>query len=607
MAEATSCRLCSFTCDDFKRLFDESGERNVIYQITAKYFSPSLLESGVENSLKVICVECWQHIVDFHSFQQWILNAQIQLDEEVKHIKQEETMTENQISNFEIIDDLKEDSSPYTKNSSKLSLDNIVHDKEKNDNHNYPDEEDHDFITKIRGKFKCDKCNELFSSYVTLEGHLQKFHFDNESNFLYRRNENPFICETCGASFTLNGNLKRHMRRKHAGQSFFKWICKYCKKMFKCRLHLENHKRKSHITQLKTDAEFTQVRSTKSMDEDTMEEINIDKRKDTNFTENQNTFNINEEPFQGDFVSSSAEVNSSLQIIEPSLDIIDIKSENSSDIAEAESSTILTKNIDYDEYIRKLKSDLECPKCCHQVTNYTQLHEHFTIYHPEERCYIICCQSALYERQTIVEHLQLHENANTFKCPECGKCFNNSRGLTSHKLQVHSDNRSAYHLHVCYCKKDKELHEDSKEKEYNANVCCSRKKKILEDDALIAEWKKELRCEICNSVFFYYSLMRAHYYREHPGEKCYISCCQRKMSRVSDVIAHIRFHLDPHAFRCQICNIIFSGRSTLTKHMRNTHNNYMPKHRWACDKCDKTFEIRQILTRHKNVAHSKQV
>ncbi|TMW51714.1 hypothetical protein DOY81_003206, partial [Sarcophaga bullata] len=418
----------------------------------------------------VICAECWQHIFNFHSFQQWVLNAQ-----------------ENEMNLTEILCEEISSAEKNFQNETELSLDPLNQSEKK--------------LIEI----------------------------------------NPYECETCGASFTQYGNLRRHIRKKHKLQPLRTWTCLDCNKL-------------------------------PPLD---IVDINDDMSTDS-------------EPYSN--------TNDLTACISP----VSLK-------ADTDKENILA----YDDLIAEQKSYLECPKCEKHLNNFSMLNEHFQSEHSEESCYIVCCDEPLYDRRSIVEHLQLHENPSAFSCDKCKKKFKNSRGLNSHKLQVHSESRSAYHLHLCYCKRTKKLHADNKVKEqkneYDTFVCCQRKKKILEDDALIAEWKKDLECSLCNLTFPYYSLMRVHFYLEHPGEKCYISCCDRKISRISDAIEHIRVHLDPKIYQCKVCNVMFSSRSSLLKHMRLVHLDLLPKQKWACNECDKTFKIRQILIRHKNVYHSKKV
>ncbi|XP_037828120.1 zinc finger protein 568-like [Lucilia sericata] len=627
MASTTSCRLCSFSCEEFKYLFNDNGQKSAVYEVAVKYFKSSLLNSGAEtSSARVICIECWQHISDFHSFQQWILNAQIE-QEDVKLVVHQDK-SDDQMSTFDIIEFDVTDTRSTTKSNDSLKSDDTDY-KGEIDNK----DDDDTVIAKLKGMLECYKCKDLFSSFSTLEIHFQQLHPLEQSfviccgetfavkcslveHLVVAHNKidvNPFKCGTCEASFSQYGNLRRHVRKKHEVQPLLKWTCRYCNKLFKNHLHLERHKHKMHATRKKNDFPKNLSKTANKINKRKYSEDNMETK------ENQTTTNlvyikeetIDSKDIEQNLPSASIDFNSTVQIQMPALDIIDVKKEN---LTDSEADSINKKSYsdieeEPDFSSTKWKRNLKCPKCNITVKSYDQLNDHFILQHPEERCYINCCHITLYEQASIAEHLQFHDNSKTFECNDCGKCFKNSKGLASHKLQVHADNRSVYHLHLCYCKRAKELQKENKQQQiaYDTTVCCQRKKKILEDDALIAEWKNVLICEICKSTFPYYSLMRTHFYHEHPGEKCYISCCQRKISRISDALDHIRSHLDPNVYRCKICNTTCSSKSCLAKHMRNTHNDYLPRHKWACDECDKTFEIRQILTRHKNSFHSKQV
>ncbi|XP_023293933.2 zinc finger protein 534-like isoform X1 [Lucilia cuprina] len=642
MSSATSCRLCSFSCEGFKNLYEDNGQKSEVYEVAVKYFNSLLLNSGAETSTpSVICLDCWQHISDFHSFQQWILNAQIE-QEDVKLVVHEDEQsvleTDDLMSSIDIIEFDITDTRSKTKSNGSFKSDDIEYKGEF-----YSKDDDDTIIAKLKGMLECYKCKDLFSSFSTLEIHFEQLHpleqscvvccgeiFDVKwrlvEHLVVAHNKidvNPFKCGTCSASFSQYGNLRRHVRKKHAVQPLLKWTCRYCNKLFRNHLHLERHKHKIHASQEKKDfpkklSQTVNKIKKRKYSEDYDVDCEPEKISLVNTETKENQMYIKEETIDIKHIeinlpSTSIDFNSTVQIQMPALDIIDVKKENLTD-SEIEEDSINKKsysNIKEEPNLpsTKFKSNLKCPKCNITVKSYDQLNGHFNIQHPEERCYINCCDITLYEQASIVEHLQFHENPKRFKCNDCGKCFKNSKGLASHKLQVHADNRSVYHLHFCYCKRAKELQKENKQQQigYDTSVCCQRKKKILEDDALIAKWKKVLICEICKTTFPYYSLMRMHFYHNHPGEKCYISCCQRKISRISDALDHIRSHLDPNVYRCKICNTICSSKSCLAKHMRNAHNDYLPKHKWACDECDKTFEIRQILTRHKNSFHSKQV
>ena len=58
--------------------------------------------------------------------------------------------------------------------------------------------------TTVKKKFKCEFCDELFSSKSCQETHIQNIH--NPTGVIYK-------CGICGKSQALKGNLKHHLKR----------------------------------------------------------------------------------------------------------------------------------------------------------------------------------------------------------------------------------------------------------------------------------------------------------------------------------------------------------------------------------------------------------
>uniref|UniRef100_A0A1I8M5S8 C2H2-type domain-containing protein n=1 Tax=Musca domestica TaxID=7370 RepID=A0A1I8M5S8_MUSDO len=75
MANANLCRLCINPCTEFKRLYEDA----TVYEITIKYFDSEFLK---RRSLTRICLNCWCHIVEFHTFKNSVLLAQTKLFDE---------------------------------------------------------------------------------------------------------------------------------------------------------------------------------------------------------------------------------------------------------------------------------------------------------------------------------------------------------------------------------------------------------------------------------------------------------------------------------------------------------------------------------------------
>uniref|UniRef100_A0A1I8NYC5 Uncharacterized protein n=1 Tax=Stomoxys calcitrans TaxID=35570 RepID=A0A1I8NYC5_STOCA len=80
------CRLCVRNCNDNQHsLYDERGQANANHDLVGKYFTNAMLNMAWETRLQYICGKCWQHIWEFHQFQESIIEEQkgLHLNEEV--------------------------------------------------------------------------------------------------------------------------------------------------------------------------------------------------------------------------------------------------------------------------------------------------------------------------------------------------------------------------------------------------------------------------------------------------------------------------------------------------------------------------------------------
>ncbi|XP_059223046.1 zinc finger protein 184-like [Stomoxys calcitrans] len=71
------CRLCVKSCNNYQHsLYDETGQANSNHDMVGKYFTSAMLNMEWEQRLQYICEKCWQHIWEFHQFQESIIEAQ---------------------------------------------------------------------------------------------------------------------------------------------------------------------------------------------------------------------------------------------------------------------------------------------------------------------------------------------------------------------------------------------------------------------------------------------------------------------------------------------------------------------------------------------------
>ncbi|XP_075159924.1 uncharacterized protein LOC142233033 isoform X2 [Haematobia irritans] len=138
-----------------------------------------------------------------------------------------------------------------------------------------------------------------------------------------------------------------------------------------------------------------------------------------------------------------------------------------------------------------------------------------------------------------------------------------------------------------------------------------KRKTIPELDAIIAQWRPVLHCPYCRNTATTFTLLQGHCHTQHPGRKCYITCCQCKLRTHYYIEEHIRYHADATIFNCEICGQENRTRLRLKRHKDYWHSgpcktiaNDMPSNNndllcLECGKRPKTLgALRKHLHRH---------
>ncbi|XP_055529162.1 transcription factor grauzone-like [Wyeomyia smithii] len=196
---------------------------------------------------------------------------------------------------------------------------------------------------------------------------------------------------------------------------------------------------------------------------------------------------------------------------------------------------------------------LICDLCSTPLKNFIEMRKHFTTVHEEEP-YLKCCDKKLYKKYRMVQHLQLHIDPNAFRCNYCKKRYSSKKVLREHMKEI------------CLPKASK-----NEEKSLDDSTMEIEEPKSPEPppDEIVLKHHK-LSCDLCSAPIDNFKMLRAHFLSVH-NEIPYLNCCGKKLYKRFQMVQHLQLHLDPAAFRCDICNKNFASKRVLREHQVAFH------------------------------------
>ncbi len=118
-----------------------------------------------------------------------------------------------------------------------------------------------------------------------------------------------------------------------------------------------------------------------------------------------------------------------------------------------------------------------------------------------------------------------------------------------------------------------------------------------------------MKCETCSDVEFETLKLARRHYRKVHEKKGYIKCshqgcCDRKFINRGEILAHIRYHSDPDAYRCTQCNKKFKDQNGL----KNRIDNHVPlgSREFKCSLCPSSFVKACTLKHHVQLKHTSK-
>lgn len=114
--------------------------------------------------------------------------------------------------------------------------------------------------------YKCELCDQTFSSNFSLKRHNQTYHLPTSTKKTQKDNgeKKAFECNKCKHSFGRKDLLKKHISRKHADPAHSNLYCKQCEKKFVSAYNLKDHVLKCHRRRAESSVSTVNPESTTS-------------------------------------------------------------------------------------------------------------------------------------------------------------------------------------------------------------------------------------------------------------------------------------------------------------------------------------------------------
>ncbi len=165
---------------------------------------------------------------------------------------------------------------------------------------------------------------------------------------------------------------------------------------------------------------------------------------------------------------------------------------------------------------------------------------------------IFTMEEALMKHQTSESHQEntATDNAKSFTCQECFKCFTRRFGLKRHQ----------------------ELHKKPEDWSYQCTICekkCSNQRR-LRRHMVIHSKRTPWKCEHCHKKFKLKESLVKHseYHKKKEDWKYQCSTCGKKCVNKKNLTDHLLVHSDENPWICEQCGKRFKRKRTLKKHVK---------------------------------------
>ena len=449
---------------------------------------------------------------------------------------------------------------------------------------------------RIKKKFKCPKCPDIFVEKNELLQHLDSAHLlnykyqckycDYKSNSTVSFNQHnanthdgnstqEFKCESCEHRFTSESLLKAHVKAKHELNSAFKCMISGCEQSFKNRHGLNNHTNNSHKFQC--------------------DQCNFSTRSKDTLTVHISVEHNHIKPFKCDSCDKSF---SQKALLSYHIKLVHEKIRDHK--CQLCDKLFGTKN-ELQRHVQGVHEGVRDYKCDSCERGYRQIgaliaHQKAgcdnSIPRPKFKC-DSCNFVSINNKEKLSEHILLvHHGIKPYQCETCEKKFTRKDLLKAH-LEAKCRNYKKVHQNNFNCDScDKSFVTESNLKNHMDLTCKNAKINLEEDQYENQEKsnnKKLYKCSICQSEFESLRNLNKHITEIHIGSVENLN--KRDLNSIKEANT---------SYKCYKCDLVYTQMADLTKKFLDHKNS---PHPYDCGSCDKKFTLKEFRISHRVQVH----
>lgn len=199
----------------------------------------------------------------------------------------------------------------------------------------------------------------------------------------------------------------------------------------------------------------------------------------------------------------------------------------------------------------------DCGKIC---ADYNAMKFHVRQVHCERslKCTHQGCDRAFKTQVALKSHLDIHAGVKNYVCSDCGFAFRSKQEMKGHILRKHSDVKKSIPCELCG---KLFRHMSNLKSHFNVHK---------------AQSERQHRCDQCAVTFKSEATLKNHMMLHDPSRPFKCSKCPLRYKNKDAWVSHESSHDNPQ-FACQHCDVSYTRKDNLKRHMKDKHANLTTK------------------------------